>query len=380
MRTVTYTLNGYQTRIETRNGRKYMVAPVTMLVPGVLNGSKGALYYPPEEVARNVAAWNDVKITVDHPTREDGRHISASAPGVEDIGHVAGATFNGKLTAEAWFDVKRTKATAPDIYKALQTGKKLEVSTGLFTKDEPAPDGAAHNGVAYTHIARSYIPDHLAILVGRTGACSVRQGCGVFNARTDMQIDDIGTDADLDSLVANTQKWEDAKYSANLGIEPALQALTTNSDDDCTCKGKKPKKGKEATTRGGDPVGATVNVDDDDDADRTDDTSDTDDDDEDGVYLGQVPTTTNRHRDDEDSSEGVEETEEWPSLATLNNSSGEQSGPACRMDPDTGERECDDDTTKRNLKALGMKGSKTPQGKKRNAATRKVDAYGWPCM
>jgi hypothetical protein len=33
-----------RSRRETLNGREYIVAPVTLIVPGVLNGSKGALY------------------------------------------------------------------------------------------------------------------------------------------------------------------------------------------------------------------------------------------------------------------------------------------------------------------------------------------------
>jgi hypothetical protein len=35
-------------------GRDYLVAPLSLIVPGVLNGSQGPLYYPEEEIARNL--------------------------------------------------------------------------------------------------------------------------------------------------------------------------------------------------------------------------------------------------------------------------------------------------------------------------------------
>ena len=36
-------------RRESLHGRSYLVAPTTLIVPGVLNGSMGPLYYPPED-------------------------------------------------------------------------------------------------------------------------------------------------------------------------------------------------------------------------------------------------------------------------------------------------------------------------------------------
>ena len=40
-------------RHETLNGRDHIVAPLSLIVPGVLDGSRGPLYYPPEEVAKD---------------------------------------------------------------------------------------------------------------------------------------------------------------------------------------------------------------------------------------------------------------------------------------------------------------------------------------
>src|SRR4051794_4208983 len=49
------------------NGREYLVAPLSLIVPGVLAGSKGALYYPPDEIARNHTVWDGTPIVVYHP-------------------------------------------------------------------------------------------------------------------------------------------------------------------------------------------------------------------------------------------------------------------------------------------------------------------------
>src|SRR5476651_1845844 len=64
------------------NGREYLVAPLTTIVPGVLAGSQGRLYYPPEQVARNHKDWDDVPITVRHPVDLNNNHVTAKAPDV----------------------------------------------------------------------------------------------------------------------------------------------------------------------------------------------------------------------------------------------------------------------------------------------------------
>lgn len=175
-------------RREELHGRKYVVAPMTLLVPGVLNGSMGPLYYPAEEVSRNPDDWNGMPIVVEHPT-ENGKPVSGRKPSVireRGIGTVYEATYDGKHVAEGWFDEELTKnydrqhGTA--IWTKLEKGEPLELSTGLYTKNEPV--AGKHGDRAYTHIARNYRPDHLAILPTGKGACSIADGCGVFNGDT----------------------------------------------------------------------------------------------------------------------------------------------------------------------------------------------------
>lgn len=169
-------------RKEKLHGRDYLVAPMVLIRAGVLNGSQGALFYPPHEIKKNASAWNGIPLTVGHPTR-NGQQMSGRDPSIlneSGIGHVYHVnTKGGKLQGEGWFDVEAVKKVDNRIYDALINGRKIELSTGLFTENHPASRGASFNGKPYTHIARNYRPDHLAILPDQVGACSVNDGCGV---------------------------------------------------------------------------------------------------------------------------------------------------------------------------------------------------------
>lgn len=169
------------TRREMLHGRPHIVAPLSLINPGVLNGSRGPLLYPEDELKRNPDAWNHVPIVVYHPTSADGGAISARDPGVLDkqgIGVVLKATYNGKLIAEGWFDIERTRSVDSRVLAALEASNPIELSTGLFTENTPAE--GEYNGKAYSFIARNYRPDHLAILPDKPGACSIADGCGVL--------------------------------------------------------------------------------------------------------------------------------------------------------------------------------------------------------
>lgn len=174
------------------NGREHLVVPLSLINEGVLNGSKGALFYPREEFGRNPAIWNGVPLTVNHPTDPvTGEHLSASDSGVLDrqgIGFVLHAWNDGKLRARGAIDVERARKLAPDILNTIQAGRPVELSTGLYTDNEPAKPGSHHNGKPYDYIARNYRSDHVAILTGAKGACSIADGCGVLVNQTKAQI------------------------------------------------------------------------------------------------------------------------------------------------------------------------------------------------
>lgn len=170
-------------RRETLNGKEYLVVPLTMIVRGVLNGSNGALYYPPEEWA-DASTWNHMPIVLRHPYKH-GRPTSARQPSIlnkSGIGFVfeAKPSSSGEaLVAEGWFDVEATKRIHPGVYSDLEAGRQIELSTGLRAEYEKAPTGAAYNGAAYSYIVRNMQPDHLAVLPDQVGACSLTMGCGV---------------------------------------------------------------------------------------------------------------------------------------------------------------------------------------------------------
>ena len=168
-------------RREQLNGKSYLVAPLSLIVPGVLNGSKGRLFYPEDEVQKSSTIWNSIPLVVYHPTDANGDPLPANAPGVLEksgIGFATKSTYNGKQTAEGWFDEERTKQVDNRIYNNLVHGYPIELSTGLYTDNEPTPGN--WKGQAYDKVARNYRADHIAILPDQIGACSLNDGCGVL--------------------------------------------------------------------------------------------------------------------------------------------------------------------------------------------------------
>ncbi len=173
------------TRRETLHGRDFIVAPVTLIVPGVLKGSQGALFYPKEQIAKNVDSWNGMPLTIRHPADSSGHSLSGRSPAVNEkqgIGTLYNSHIeNDKLVGEAWFDLETTRNLSPDIASKLEANQQIELSTGLFTDNVKAPKNSSFEGVPFTHIAKNYRPDHLAILPDQVGACSLDDGCGVLN-------------------------------------------------------------------------------------------------------------------------------------------------------------------------------------------------------
>lgn len=173
-------------RYQTHQGREYLIAPVTLIVPGVLNGSLGPLYYPASEVGKRPEVWNGIPVTIYHPTCGE----SAQSPAVADrqvVGSIYNASYvEDKLRGEAWIDIERIKSVHQSAYNLLANSESIEVSTGLATDQVEAEEGAVFNGpegeVPYVATATNYRPDHLAILPDQVGACSLQDGCGINNA------------------------------------------------------------------------------------------------------------------------------------------------------------------------------------------------------
>lgn len=174
-------------KVEWR-GKSYWVAPVTLLVPGVLNGSRGPILYQPTDVAYSADAWNGLPVTANHPSL-NGNFVSARSPEVMEkftVGHIFNVSFSDRLRGEVWLSEEDMLKIDSRILSAIQNNQKVEVSTGLGLEIEDSKPNSVHNSpsgpVPYKGVARNYKPDHLAILIDSIGACSVSDGCGIFNS------------------------------------------------------------------------------------------------------------------------------------------------------------------------------------------------------
>jgi hypothetical protein len=251
-------------RREILGGQEYIVAPVTMIVPGVLNGSQGPLLYTLEEIGKNLERWNGIPLVVYHPTH-NGEYTSARDPEVlntQGIGRVFGAAVNGKLTAEAWFNVADVRRVDQRVLDSLEQGKPIELSTGLLTRHR-IKEGT-FNGEEYKAVVYDLQPDHLAILPDVKGACSIEQGCGVLiNEETKGLIGNLvdsmknylntkeeGLSMDktqlLDELIKEDGIWneEDRKVLEQLD-EEKLKALSKHDPEEDKEDAAKAKKKKE---------------------------------------------------------------------------------------------------------------------------------------
>lgn len=240
-------------RSKMLQGREHLVANATLIVPGVLSGNLGPLLYPPEEVGRDIQAWNGVPLVVYHP----GNGHSAKTPSVlnrQGVGTVLNAFFDDQLRAELWFDAERTKQVDNRVYESLVNNQQIELSTGLQTQNEKAEENSVFNSPLgpkpYTHIARNYKPDHLAILPDQIGACSLGDGCGVFNKLSD---DDV-RDSLRGLLVKRTgadNLWIETIFANEVvfSMDGVLHRLKyTRAKDKVTLAGDEPNKVQRVTT------------------------------------------------------------------------------------------------------------------------------------
>jgi Uncharacterized protein conserved in bacteria (DUF2213) len=176
-------------RTEILEGRPHLVVPVVMGVVGVWDGSRGPLMYTADDLRSSVPLWNGKPVCVFHPSMETD--YSAGHPQVfnrQRVGTVFNARFDSSakaLKAEAWLDPDRLRRVDPAVLSAVQAGRVMEVSTGLFTENESAQGN--YKGSQYIAIARNHRPDHLAILPEGTGACSIAQGAGLCRNRVRYQ-------------------------------------------------------------------------------------------------------------------------------------------------------------------------------------------------
>lgn len=222
------------------NGRSYLVASATMIVPGVLAGSQGALLYPKSEVAHNPSKWNGIPLMENHPFDPvTNSPLSAEDDGVwerQGLGEIRNTVYKGKLKTSAYFDEKLTKAKSPKIYHNLINNIPIELSTGLFTTNIPAPPNSKdpETGRSYDYIATNYRPDHLAVLPNQTGACSIQDGCGIL----------VNSKSTNKQVLINNQQYKVVNMVENNVELLKQQNLTKLLDVFNASQGRHPKTGK----------------------------------------------------------------------------------------------------------------------------------------
>jgi hypothetical protein len=162
-------------------GEEYRVVPLSMLVEGVLTGSKGPVFYPSQEIHNAAASWNNVPITLDHPSVGNKHIYIRTNPHLLhdfELGFIRNSIFDNKLRAEGCFNVAKCKRLSPELLNRIDSNTPIDLSTGLDADVEPA--NGLFNGRGFDYIARNHRPDHLAILLNQRGACSQADGCGVL--------------------------------------------------------------------------------------------------------------------------------------------------------------------------------------------------------
>lgn len=170
----------YTVVVAQHQGKKHLVIPVTMMVEGVHNGSHGPLLHTIAELGKFPGAWDGIPVIVDHP-EVDGQNVSANAPDIVDsrvVGRVYHTHVDGnKLKAEVWIDEEKLRQVHSPTLAMINKREVVEVSVGVFNEEEEVE--GEWEGETYEAIARNHRPDHLALLPGGTGACSVEDGCGL---------------------------------------------------------------------------------------------------------------------------------------------------------------------------------------------------------
>lgn len=164
-------------RREMFDGRVHTVVPAVLAVAGVLNEALVSA----EELARSADAWNGRDIPILHPEDIDGSPLSvADSPRILEraVGRVMNATMDGdKLRAELWLDEQKIDRLGySDMLAAMVRGEIIELSTGYIADD--VLETGEFRGRPYSTRHVNIRPDHLALLPGQVGACSIADGCG----------------------------------------------------------------------------------------------------------------------------------------------------------------------------------------------------------
>jgi hypothetical protein len=167
-------------REDTFEGQEYWVVPTVLMCEGVHN----RILYTAEELSHFAETWNHKPIIVFHTKSPNGTPVSACTPELLEscgIGLIFNTVWDSaakKLRCESWLNKAKLPQVSPEVLQCLQDGQMVEDSIGVFT-DCKMGEGE-WNGEKYIAVATGLKPDHLAILPGMKGACSIADGGGLL--------------------------------------------------------------------------------------------------------------------------------------------------------------------------------------------------------
>jgi len=165
----------FEKRQEYLDGKPHTVTEATMIIGDtVLCGNAGCFHYSSGAIARSVNAWDGKPVTLGHPEKDNTPVSVNSSTDIYNnfvVGQIFNTSFvNNELKAELWLNDSKCQ----DIYKMMDQGYSIDVSTGMFSKDS-----LNYNGNVVQGSITEIYPDHLALLPGGQGACSLEDGCGI---------------------------------------------------------------------------------------------------------------------------------------------------------------------------------------------------------
>lgn len=175
-------------RTEFFEGEEHLVIPTVAAVQGVLNGQ----LLPIASIEASLPAWEGVAVTMSHP-KKNGQDVSANTKeAIEDfvIGRFFNAHIDGtKFKGEFWINLSKLDEheDGDEFLQLVSEGATIEVSTSYWAKADN--QSGIFEGKQYNGIQQNLVPNHVAILLHETGACSVEDGCGTPRTNKDTESD-----------------------------------------------------------------------------------------------------------------------------------------------------------------------------------------------
>lgn len=189
------------------NTQYYVIHNVPTVKSMVLNNA----FLPVEEIKDSLHSWNMKPVVIKH-TKENGKGVTASKLSkiAEHIGFTTNATMEGDRMRVDFYLRKDALEAHPDgqrLINSVQSGKQVNVSTAYF--DQSIAAQGVKDGKKYDRIQQKLNPDHTAILLDESGACSTSDNCGFnVNEKGVEKLDEKDLGVFVDSLITQMSNLE----------------------------------------------------------------------------------------------------------------------------------------------------------------------------